>query len=187
MNSQTVPIFAIPKRNGAVAQMVEQRTENPCVGSSILPSTTKTAFYMRRRPFAFELWLVSFYCSLSVYSIGRSKDFPEEGCRGSAHFLFFPGDDVVLPFHHPESVRPPRQAGRPPSRRSRRLGCPSPGTSDDEFHQGLAAFFGELVFVHEVEHKRNPYGIIGKDFSRVIPDDSRICRLKVGRKEGIPE
>ena len=66
-------------------------------------------------------------------------------------------------------------------------GCPSPGTSDDEFHQGLAAFFGELVFVHEVEHKRNPYGIIGKDFSRVIPDDSRICRLKVGRKEGIPE
>ena len=28
--------------NGAVAQMVEQRTENPCVGSSILPSTTGT-------------------------------------------------------------------------------------------------------------------------------------------------
>ena len=27
---------------GAVAQMVEQRTENPCVGSSILPSTTVT-------------------------------------------------------------------------------------------------------------------------------------------------
>ena len=31
-----------PKRNGAVAQMVEQWTENPCVGSSILPSTTET-------------------------------------------------------------------------------------------------------------------------------------------------
>ena len=30
-----------PKHNGAVAQMVEQWTENPCVGSSILPSTTK--------------------------------------------------------------------------------------------------------------------------------------------------
>ena len=34
-----MPTFAIP--NGAVAQMVEQWTENPCVGSSILPSTTK--------------------------------------------------------------------------------------------------------------------------------------------------
>ena len=32
-------IFAIPN-HGAVAQMVEQWTENPCVGSSILPSTT---------------------------------------------------------------------------------------------------------------------------------------------------
>ena len=30
-----------PKTTGAVAQMVEQWTENPCVGSSILPSTTK--------------------------------------------------------------------------------------------------------------------------------------------------
>jgi hypothetical protein len=27
-------------RKGAVAQLVEQRTENPCVGSSILPRTT---------------------------------------------------------------------------------------------------------------------------------------------------
>ena len=28
------------QNDGAVAQMVEQWTENPCVGSSILPSTT---------------------------------------------------------------------------------------------------------------------------------------------------
>ena len=33
-------IFAIPNGNGVVAQMVEQWTENPCVGSSILPDTT---------------------------------------------------------------------------------------------------------------------------------------------------
>ena len=32
-----------PKQHGAVAQMVEQWTENPCVGSSILPSTTENA------------------------------------------------------------------------------------------------------------------------------------------------
>ena len=36
-------IFAASKStSGAVAQLVEQRTENPCVGSSILSSTTKT-------------------------------------------------------------------------------------------------------------------------------------------------
>ena len=28
-------------KNGVVAQLVEQRTENPCVGSSILPHSTK--------------------------------------------------------------------------------------------------------------------------------------------------
>ena len=31
------------QNDGAVAQMVEQWTENPCVGSSILPSTTDYA------------------------------------------------------------------------------------------------------------------------------------------------
>ena len=40
--SAFLSIFAIPNKKGAVAQMVEQRTENPCVGSSILPSTTVT-------------------------------------------------------------------------------------------------------------------------------------------------
>ena len=34
-------IFASPIRDGAVAQSVEQRTENPCVGGSIPPHTTK--------------------------------------------------------------------------------------------------------------------------------------------------
>jgi hypothetical protein len=35
------PIFALPKRDGAVAQLVEQRTENPCVAGSIPAHTTK--------------------------------------------------------------------------------------------------------------------------------------------------
>ena len=35
-------IFAIPKRkNGVIAQLVEQRTENPCVPGSIPGDTTK--------------------------------------------------------------------------------------------------------------------------------------------------
>ena len=42
-----MPIFAVLETkfwyngNGVVAQMVEQRTENPCVGGSIPPNTTK--------------------------------------------------------------------------------------------------------------------------------------------------
>ena len=38
---QKMPIFAIPKRNGAVAQVVEQWTENPCVAGSTPASTTE--------------------------------------------------------------------------------------------------------------------------------------------------
>ena len=34
-------IFAVLKCNGTLAQLVEQRTENPCVRSSILRGTTK--------------------------------------------------------------------------------------------------------------------------------------------------
>ncbi len=33
-------IFAVLKYNGTLAQLVEQRTENPCVRSSILRGTT---------------------------------------------------------------------------------------------------------------------------------------------------
>jgi len=39
-------IFAIRYKNGAVAQLVEQRTENPCVGGSIPPHTTETLAVM---------------------------------------------------------------------------------------------------------------------------------------------
>jgi hypothetical protein len=34
-------------QDGAVAQLVEQRTENPCVGGSIPPHTTETLAYSR--------------------------------------------------------------------------------------------------------------------------------------------
>jgi hypothetical protein len=34
-------IFASPNRDGAVAQLVEQWTENPCVGGSTPPHTTR--------------------------------------------------------------------------------------------------------------------------------------------------
>ena len=42
-------IFALPITGfGAVAQLVEQRTENPCVGGSIPSRTTKKSLPFRR-------------------------------------------------------------------------------------------------------------------------------------------
>ena len=41
---ERIPLFLLPEfeiQGGAVAQLVEQRTENPCVGGSIPPHTTK--------------------------------------------------------------------------------------------------------------------------------------------------
>ena len=46
-------IFAAPLGNGDVAQLVEQRTENPCVGGSIPSITTKKK---PRNCRAFFLW-----------------------------------------------------------------------------------------------------------------------------------
>ena len=38
---KNMPTFAVPKRNnGVIAQLVEQRTENPCVPGSIPGGTT---------------------------------------------------------------------------------------------------------------------------------------------------
>ena len=62
-----MPIFVIPNGNGVVAQMVEQWTENPCVGSSILPDTTPKPcrmfsaglFRNQIRSRSFESWIKS--------------------------------------------------------------------------------------------------------------------------------
>src|ERR1019366_2346174 len=45
--------FALLARLGLVAQSVEQRTENPCVGGSIPPRATKYMGLQRCSPFSF--------------------------------------------------------------------------------------------------------------------------------------
>ncbi len=42
VNSKKASIFALAITKGAIAQLVEQRTENPCVPGSIPGGTTKT-------------------------------------------------------------------------------------------------------------------------------------------------
>ena len=50
-------ILFLPPIIGAVAQSVEQRTENPCVGGSIPPHTTKKVKRLRvKNVVAFFMW-----------------------------------------------------------------------------------------------------------------------------------
>jgi hypothetical protein len=46
-------LFKIRYSHGAVAQLVEQRTENPCVGGSIPPHTTEAGKSMLQSVFPF--------------------------------------------------------------------------------------------------------------------------------------
>ena len=56
-----MPTFAIPKRNnGVIAQLVEQRTENPCVPGSIPVDTTKiTKVSQKKRVAKMQLFFIS--------------------------------------------------------------------------------------------------------------------------------
>ncbi len=61
--------FAVPTKNGVVAQLVEQRTENPCVTGSIPVDTTERDLRTERNfgPFLFlrffERFRISFIFS----------------------------------------------------------------------------------------------------------------------------
>jgi hypothetical protein len=55
-----------PQRDGIIAQLVEQRTENPCVAGSIPADTTRKASYLKIRGF-FIKWV-----SVSVSVMGSS-------------------------------------------------------------------------------------------------------------------
>ena len=84
-----MPTFAIP--NGAVAQMVEQWTENPCVGSSILPGTTFNPLIFSGLFFLFSLLFslfvkpTPFYLAISWTTKNGSHcalwPIPHENCR----------------------------------------------------------------------------------------------------------
>ena len=60
-NNEKMYIFAPPKRNnfGAIAQLVEQRTENPCVPRSIRGGTTRKRSSYEKKVAAFLLPRIS--------------------------------------------------------------------------------------------------------------------------------
>ena len=67
-NFDKMPIFAHANANlqdGAIAQLVEQRTENPCVPSSILGGTTSKSSSYRNVAAFFVAFLNGFYDGLS--------------------------------------------------------------------------------------------------------------------------
>ena len=51
--SKTIPTFASQNNDGAIAQLVEQRTENPCVPGSIPGGTTAKESYRNVALFCF--------------------------------------------------------------------------------------------------------------------------------------
>jgi hypothetical protein len=63
-------IFAAPIREGAVAQSVEQRTENPCVGGSIPPHTTERLWLVMTGAFYF------FYQIIDLVFVYNQMRFP---------------------------------------------------------------------------------------------------------------
>ena len=66
---------AFEKRQGAIAQLVEQRTENPCVPSSILGGTTEN-----------DLMRAVFWCpseKRTIYSKGPPQIFDFWGERSA--------------------------------------------------------------------------------------------------------
>ena len=96
--SEKIPNFAIPN-DGAVAQMVEQWTENPCVGSSILPSTTRTkGKYLMHKYLPFSIFEVltkmrlflGYLFSSEVYfdMIRRNKSQAEDSSSAEIASIF---------------------------------------------------------------------------------------------------
>ena len=71
------PYFCRPKtgfyRVGAVAQLVEQRTENPCVGGSIPPHTTEKALVNNRSFF----YLIFYSFPWTMILLMKCFDWPQ--------------------------------------------------------------------------------------------------------------
>ena len=56
-----------PQRDGIIAQLVEQRTENPCVAGSIPAGTTvKKAYFLTKMGFFFPKAVFPAYSSISL-------------------------------------------------------------------------------------------------------------------------
>jgi hypothetical protein len=58
--------LCIPKPKGAIAQLVEQRTENPCVLGSIPSGTTFKIPLKIRRDFYFYINYFPYYCFIKI-------------------------------------------------------------------------------------------------------------------------
>ncbi len=63
VNLKNCLILQHQNKNGAIAQSVEQRTENPCVPGSIPGGTTKKGDFAEKSSLLFTL---DFYCIFSV-------------------------------------------------------------------------------------------------------------------------
>ncbi len=71
----SLPLQPQTRNNGAIAQLVEQRTENPCVPGSIPGGTTKKLFNFRKKAFekAINMYHTSLFFNCLTISISGVK------------------------------------------------------------------------------------------------------------------
>lgn len=75
--SNKTHIFAPVKRQGAIAQLVEQRTENPCVPGSIPGGTTTQNLYNANLSISFWNWEVFLFSRLTPGKSQRKRTEPK--------------------------------------------------------------------------------------------------------------
>ena len=72
--------------DGAIAQLVEQRTENPCVPGSIPGGTTKSESCIPQLSFAFSSLLILFY----IYVLRKNQLQPGQTNREYPSYILYP-------------------------------------------------------------------------------------------------
>ena len=70
--------------DGAIAQLVEQRTENPCVPGSIPGGTTKSESCIPQLSFAFSSLLI-----LYIYVLRKKISYSPDNLTASILLIFF--------------------------------------------------------------------------------------------------
>ena len=82
---KTMPYICIRKCDGAIAQLVEQRTENPCVPGSIPGGTTRKKQKDRKSRFPSEIGIFCFpKYQKWPYEVGQKveqKSLPNKGLQ----------------------------------------------------------------------------------------------------------
>ena len=93
-----------PQRVGAIAQLVEQRTENPCVAGSIPADTTsKKAYFRKKMGFFYDFkpyFRPTLQCRILKIGLDRKPELLNEYLLKNANIILFVKDQHGLFIFH---------------------------------------------------------------------------------------